>query len=399
MQLGLINVGLFAFLLRNVVAVVADPHEIRWKAGSTSGTDKLAAVGLSKLIPSLLGSQPKSCNLRSITERREWHTFNKREKLSYISAVKCLQSKPSQIGQSAPGAKSRYDDFVAIVSPASLHIQQTGTIHATGNFLSWHRYFTWSYEQALRNECGYKGYQPYLNWGKVAADPLGAPIFDGSPQSLGGDGVKTNYTGIPVPRPDNVLIRVPPGNGGGCITSGPFHDMRVNLGPVLTAMPDVKPNPSPDGLQYNPRCLRRDINPKASASLYDRNTSDLIQNSNDIAAFQNSLQGDFPNGLLGVHAAGHFLVGGDPGSDTWTSPGDPYFFLHHAQIDRVWWIWQNQDLANRKQVIAGTITLANRPPSRAARLDDVLSLGILADNITISDAVSTTEGPFCYIYR
>lgn len=29
-----------------------------------------------------------------------------------------------------------------------------------GNFLTWHRYFTWAYENALRKECGYEGYQP-----------------------------------------------------------------------------------------------------------------------------------------------------------------------------------------------------------------------------------------------
>lgn len=33
-------------------------------------------------------------------------------------------------------------------------------IHYTGNFLPWHRWFTWSYEKALRDECGYNGYQP-----------------------------------------------------------------------------------------------------------------------------------------------------------------------------------------------------------------------------------------------
>lgn len=27
-------------------------------------------------------------------------------------------------------------------------------------FLAWHRYFVWQYEKALREECGYKGYQP-----------------------------------------------------------------------------------------------------------------------------------------------------------------------------------------------------------------------------------------------
>lgn len=69
--------------------------------------------------------------------------------------MKCLQSKPAKTPASvAPGAKTRYDDFVAT------HINQTLTIHYTGNFLSWHRYYTWVYEEALRNECGYTGTQP-----------------------------------------------------------------------------------------------------------------------------------------------------------------------------------------------------------------------------------------------
>jgi hypothetical protein len=33
-------------------------------------------------------------------------------------------------------------------------------IHGNGLFLTWHRYFVWAYEQALRDECGYEGYQP-----------------------------------------------------------------------------------------------------------------------------------------------------------------------------------------------------------------------------------------------
>jgi tyrosinase len=84
--------------------------------------------------------------------------------------VNCLAKKPAKTPAGiAAGAKNRYDDFVAT------HINQTLFIHGTGNFLSWHRYFTWAYEQVLRNECGYKGYQPYYNWPQWASNPLSAP--------------------------------------------------------------------------------------------------------------------------------------------------------------------------------------------------------------------------------
>lgn len=54
----------------------------------------------------------------------------------------------------APGAKSRYDDFQVT------HMNQTLAIHNTANFLVWHRYYIWLYEEALRNECGFNGSFP-----------------------------------------------------------------------------------------------------------------------------------------------------------------------------------------------------------------------------------------------
>ena len=77
------------------------------------------------------------------------------ERKDYIRAVQCLQTLPSKSDPAwAPAAKSRYDDFVAV------HVNQTMLIHGNGLFLTWHRYFVWAYEQALRDECGYNGYQP-----------------------------------------------------------------------------------------------------------------------------------------------------------------------------------------------------------------------------------------------
>lgn len=39
-------------------------------------------------------------------------------------------------------------------------MNQTNFIHGTANFLMWHRYFIWLWEQKLRNQCGYTGYLP-----------------------------------------------------------------------------------------------------------------------------------------------------------------------------------------------------------------------------------------------
>ncbi|GAB7347301.1 hypothetical protein MBLNU459_g3384t1 [Dothideomycetes sp. NU459] len=362
---------------------------------STYGTDKLALQGVANLAKyESTNPSASGCTIGKAYVRKEWSSLNTTEKKAYISAVKCLMSKPSISGSIAPGAKSRYDDFVAT------HINQTLTIHGTGNFLSWHRYFTYTYETALRNECGYKGYQPYLNWGKYALDLQGAPVFDGSDTSMSGNGAyKAHSVGAYIPSEAYPFIVLPPGNGSGCVTSGPFMNMSVNLGPLSPIYSDIPTNPQADGLGYNPRCLRRDINNYVGQSaLTDGNSTDLINLYKDVGSFQSVMQGDFAGGLIGVHTAGHYATGGDPGGDIFASPGDPYFFLHHAQIDRTWWIWQNQDLKNRQNAIAGTITLNNNPASRNTTLSDVIELGVNAPGIAISTAMSTTAGPFCYIY-
>jgi tyrosinase len=100
-----------------------------------------------------------TCSLRNLRVRREWGTLSKKQRKNYIKAVKCLQSKPALTPSTiASGAKTRFDDFVAT------HIDQTMTIHYTANFLSWHRYYVWLYEEALREECGFTGDQPYWDW-------------------------------------------------------------------------------------------------------------------------------------------------------------------------------------------------------------------------------------------
>ena len=68
--------------------------------------------------------------------------MTKKERKKYIAAVQCLGKLEAKTPLSeAPGVRRRYDDFVAT------HIQQTFSVHNTGNFLGWHRFLTWTYEQ------------------------------------------------------------------------------------------------------------------------------------------------------------------------------------------------------------------------------------------------------------
>ncbi|KAK7988022.1 hypothetical protein PG989_008337 [Apiospora arundinis] len=327
-----------------------------------------------------------SCNVFNAHVRKDWAIMTSVERKAYTKAVKCLLGKPSKSDPKVvPGAKSRYDDFVA------QHINQTMSIHGTGNFLSWHRYFVWSYETALREECHYEGYQPYWDWFSYQSNPAKSPVFDGSDTSMGGDGAFAAHNGS-VSGAGNIFL--PSGKGG-----GPFKDMTVNLGPISPAMDGMTKVPST--FAWNPRCLRRDLSAYTAESWLT--TTNLLNITTGPAArtietFQNELQGRFADGFLGMHAAGHYVLGGDA-ADLYSSPVDPAFFLHHAMLDRVWWMWQALHLP-QAFTIAGTITILNRPPSRNTTLEDPIYMGQSNAPVRpISELLNTLGGePFCYIY-
>ncbi|KAF2754987.1 tyrosinase [Pseudovirgaria hyperparasitica] len=385
------SLSLVALILASNTLATSPSNSTGWKVA------KLQALGLARLSTHVdkNGYYSEECTLENVSLRREWGTLTDSEKKGYIAAVKCLSKLPPLTPTSLEtGVRSRYDDFVLT------HINQTLNIHGTGNFFAWHRYYIWTYEQALRNECGYTGYQPYMDWGKYAMDPENSPIFDGSATSMGSNGAFIAHDAVGIPSNASPSISIPTGNGGGCMTNGPFVDFPVNLGPCLPSLSYVEPNPRADCLGYNPRCIRRDISQWTSSRwTKDSDIADVIENYPDPTAWTYRFQGDFPAGYMGVHTAGHFTWGGDPGGDIFTSPADPVFFLHHAQVDRVYWIWQNQNVDARTFAVGATITINNTPPSRNASLDDTIDIGVNAGPITLRDAGSTIGNtPFCYIY-
>ncbi|KAJ0109609.1 hypothetical protein J7T55_014171 [Diaporthe amygdali] len=280
------------------------------------------------------------------------------EREDYINAVLCLQSLPSRHDSAkVPGAKSRFDDFVAV------HIEMTFSVHGTASFLGWHRVYLWLYEKALRDECGYKGYQPYNNWARHASDPIKSPIFNGNATSLSGNGAKYPYDGVVVGFGPSGLI--PADEGGGCDRL------------LLAQLPSM----------YQPIL-------KLTVWAITLDVSD----GTEIGSFQNKMQGVGLQNDWGVHTAGHYTIGGDPAGDFFVSPGDPAFYLHHGMIDRVWWIWQNQDLPARLRQISGGTTMGNFPPSKNGTLDDDLEYGVLGDKLKLGNALDTLAGPFCYVY-
>lgn len=143
-------------------------------------------------------------------------------------------------------------------------------------------------------------------------------------------------------------LSLAPATGGGCVYQGPFVNYTVDLGPVA-----FNPVDGDGGLDYNPRCLGRDLSLVWSNQTKPTDVVRTISSCADLGCFDTVLEA-----IDGIHAGGHFTIG-SLNDDAYASAGDPVFWLHHSQIDRVWTIWQSLNPANRTSQVYGTSTAFN----------------------------------------
>jgi tyrosinase len=77
----------------------------------------------------------------------------------------------------------------------------------------------------------------------------------------------------------------------------------------------------------------------------------------------------------GPHNAAHRAIGGD--MVTTASPTDPIFYMHHANVDRIWYEWQEHHLAQN-------------PPNMAEVLQPTLV------SVPVSSVVDRSNLPYSY---
>ncbi|KAI0432184.1 hypothetical protein F5Y09DRAFT_329878 [Xylaria sp. FL1042] len=275
-----------------------------------------------------------------ISFRHEWRTLNRKEKANYVAAVSCLARTPSVLRENG----TIYDDFPYV------HNQFAHLTHGKAAFLSWHRRFIAIYEKYLQEKCGYRGALPYWDWTLDWEDPSSSPIFDPM-TGFGGDGDPQGAETV---------------GGGRCVLDGPFSDLR----------------PLYYGGRENPHCFSRGF-----SDFHGRNASPAmiqqIMASDDYTTFYLAVEN-------GPHNVAPLGIKGD--FDSFTAPYDPIFFLHHAQLDRLWFHWQLRMPGVRFKEYSG------KGESRPASLDDTLPMGGLGRDIRVSDIMSTQTGGLCYRY-
>jgi tyrosinase len=107
------------------------------------------------------------------------------------------------------------------------------------------------------------------------------------------------------------------------VKDGPFKDMVIHIGPG-------------QNLEYKENCLRRDWVPELMSRELTSAKVAEISTANNFAEFDKRVQGGIDYEALTYHGGGHVGIGGELGTiqDVYSSPGDPLFYLHHANMDR-----------------------------------------------------------------
>ncbi|TFK21060.1 monooxygenase [Coprinopsis marcescibilis] len=299
--------------------------------------------------------------------RKEWRDLTIAERQDYIRAVKCLMTTPST--STRRGVKSRFDEFQAC------HIDLTDEVHQVGHFLVWHRQFLTLYAKAMREECGYLGPATYWDWSRDAdstARIRDSPVFD-TVNGFGGDGTAGSNPGQPPGFPGA------PG-AGGCVTTGPFNTTRLSLGP---------------GTAVGDHCLTRSISDQMKTSLTSANVR-TISSQTTFELFRTMLEngGRGVTGM-GIHGGGHMAVGGEM-VNPYSSPGDPLFYLHHGNLDRIWWRWQAANLTSRLNAISGPTS--PRPPSTQVTLDFLMPFTSIMQPLAVREVMDIETEPGCFQY-
>jgi tyrosinase len=74
------------------------------------------------------------------------------------------------------------------------------------------------------------------------------------------------------------------------------------------------------------------------------------------AVMTNATFNAFAPALEGVHNSGHVWVGGSMMSVP-TAPADPVFWMHHAEIDRLWAEWQGSHVGQNPTLVGAAATM------------------------------------------
>ncbi|HEX5741848.1 MAG TPA: tyrosinase family protein [Pilimelia sp.] len=224
--------------------------------------------------------------------RKNVSSLTAAEKSAFVAAVKSLKAQTSG---------RNYDSFVRTHMTYFSTVSNHRYAHQSPSFLPWHRQYLLDFENALK-AINPAVDLPYWDW-TVDRTTTGTPF---TADFMGGNGQ----------------------NGNGPVTTGPFAgstNWRINVSAsTSTSLRRAMGGTLPTGTQ---------VSQVLGVSTYDVSP----WNSASSSGMRNRMEGWLtPN----IHNAVHVWVGGHMAQTD--SPNDPVFWLHHANIDRLWSQWQTR---------------------------------------------------------
>ncbi|KAJ3011297.1 UNVERIFIED_CONTAM: hypothetical protein HDU68_001756 [Siphonaria sp. JEL0065] len=318
---------------------------------------------------STAGAQAAACTNPIV--RSEWSQLTTTQKKLYIQAVQALIARP-QTGPSEtldPKLISYYD-FV------NIHARASPWAHGSAEFYPYHRAQVWVWEQALHSTGIWPANMgaPYWDWTAVSQNWWTKEASDIFTPSYFGSVLSTDTTNW-------------------CVQDSAFSQFHV-------ATLDDDNVAYSNGIHATGNCLRRcgeigstvvspaDINPRFGATSFSAFRGDTAAGTDD-------------QQLSGFHSEGHEIMGGynnclsDMGNPS-ISPNDPYFWLHHGLVDKIWWRWQTR-CKNFRVDYSGPLT-ARDPIDPAQTLTAVSNQMLDSWGVTVSQMLDTQGQTLCYVY-
>ncbi len=300
--------------------------------------------------------------------RRSWSSLSEEEQREVIDAFVLLKLTTADDVGERGAERANYESFCEGSYPRNLydfyveaHLSAFYSVHTPDmkmiehphmgpQFLPWHRYLLLRLEADLREVSGNPDLAlPYWDWADCrTTDTEGVneclEIFRES--SLGSPGScdsKDTVTGYLVDQGFSVNVYASSNRGESAYSSTTLvcteKALERNVG--CTFMNGGQPPSAADEAAIFARPLY-DVPP------YDSCGSD--ENVSLRQYVEGYTTSDInPACVLGgcqMHGLGHFFVGGDMAATS--APNDPIFFMHHANVDRMWANWQDRNLTAPK---------------------------------------------------
>ena len=256
--------------------------------------------------------------IKGMRVRKNVKNLSSVEKTDFVSAVLMLKERPSVLHPDNT-TKNRYDDYVEIHLNAMMAMSMTdpsvdpdwypGWAHNGPAFFPWHRQLLLQFENDLQSVNAVVTI-PYWDWTDNASSPFTADF-------MGGDGE-------PAPPDDPVT----PGK----VVDGPFAFDGPNNWTLNVKDDNTVPNFLQRGLSRMPNARNLptilDVQNALAPLHYDNPPWKLSS-----AGFRTQVEYRLHN-LVHRWVNGTMMLA--------ASPNDPVFWLHHANVDRLWGDWQRQ---------------------------------------------------------